>query len=58
MNKILCYLGVVIVLIGAVILMMYYFGVFSSNSALATSAVFMVAGTIVYTILNKYFREE
>lgn len=58
MNKIMRYLGIIIILLGAVILMMYYFGVFNSNSALVAAGISMVAGTIAHIILNKIFTED
>ena len=58
MNKFMRYLGIVVILIGVAILMMYYFGIFSSNSALGTSAFLMIAGVVAHVILNKYFEED
>lgn len=57
MNKLMQYLGVIVVLIGALILMMYYFGIFSSNSALATAAIVMILGVVAHVVLNKIFVE-
>ncbi len=58
MGSFMRYLGVFVVIIGAAILMMYYFGAFSSNSALLTSGFLMVAGVILYVFLNKRFLEK
>ena len=58
MGSFMRYLGVFVVIIGAAILMMYYFGAFRSNSALLTSGFLMVAGVILYVFLNKRFLEK
>lgn len=58
MNKIMRYLGIIVILLGAVVLMMYFFGIFNSNSALVTAGCLMVGGTIAHIILNKIFIEE
>ena len=55
MDKIMQYVGVIVVLLGAVILMMYYFGIFTSNAALGTAAVVMVLGVVAHVVLNKVF---
>lgn len=58
MNKIMRYLGIIVILLGAAVLMMYYFGMFNSNSALVTAGIMMVVGTIAHVILNKIFLED
>jgi hypothetical protein len=52
------YLGIIVILLGAAVLMMYYFGMFNSNSALVTAGIMMVVGTIAHVILNKIFLED
>lgn len=58
MNKIMRYLGIIVILLGAAVLMMYYFGMFNSNSVLVTAGIMMVVGTIAHVILNKIFLED
>lgn len=55
MGKIMRYLGIVVVLLGALVLMLHFFGIFSSNTALATAAILMILGVVVYVVLNKIF---
>ena len=55
MNKIVRYVGIMLVLLGALILILYYLGVFGSNAALATAGVTMILGVIAHVILNKRF---
>jgi len=52
------YVGIMLVLIGALILIMYYLGVFGSNAALATAGVIMILGVVAHVILNKRFMED
>lgn len=58
MNKLMRYLGIIVILIGVLILVMYYFGIFTSNAALGTAAVVMVLGTVAHVVLNKLFMED
>ncbi|MCQ2195249.1 MAG: hypothetical protein MJZ28_09920 [Paludibacteraceae bacterium] len=58
MNQIMRYVGIILVLLGVLVLALYYFGVFSSNGALGTAAVLLVAGMIGHIILNKIFQED
>lgn len=53
MNEFLKVLGAVLVFIGALILMAYYFGS-PSNSLLVAGGTSMVVGIIAHIILNKY----
>lgn len=58
MNKIMRYVGIMLVLLGALILIMYYLGVFGSNAALATAGITMILGVIAHVVLNKRFMED
>ncbi len=53
MNEFLKVLGAVLVFIGALILMAYYFGS-PSNSLLVAGGTSMVVGIIAHILLNKY----
>ncbi len=52
------YVGLMLILIGVLVLGLYYFGVFNSNGALLTAAILMVVGLIGHIISNKIFLED
>jgi len=52
------YVGLVLILIGVLVLGLYYFAVFNSNGALLTAAILMVVGLIGHIIANKIFLED
>ena len=58
MNKLMRYLGIIAILVGVLILVMYYFGIFTSNTALTTAAIVMILGTVAHVVLNKIFMED
>ncbi|MCK9155650.1 MAG: hypothetical protein M0P12_06030 [Paludibacteraceae bacterium] len=58
MNHIMRYVGLVLILIGVLVLGLYYFAVFNSNGALLTAAILMVVGLIGHIIANKIFLED
>lgn len=54
MKSLLKYLGIVLVLVGAVILIVCHFqGNTSNNTILATSLVIMITGLIAHIVINK-----
>ena len=53
MKEFLKYLGAIIVLGGAAILAVYYFGQSNSNTYLAAAGVTMIVGFFVHIIINK-----
>ena len=58
MNKIMRYVGITLVLLGVLVLALYYFNVLGGNGALGTAAVLMVIGFLSHIILNKFFQED
>lgn len=52
------YLGIIIILIGVLVLVLYFFGMFSSNVALVTAAVLMILGLVSFILLNKYIDDK
>ncbi|MDR2928621.1 MAG: hypothetical protein LBV41_10580 [Cytophagaceae bacterium] len=46
-------MGILLILVGAVLLGIYMYGGFVSNGVLATSALCVVGGLVVYIIMNK-----
>jgi hypothetical protein len=52
------YLGIIVILIGVVILGLYYFNVMTGNGTLMTAGTLMVLGLIGHIILNKIYYEE
>jgi len=52
------YLGIVAILIGVVILGLYYFHIMTGNGTLVAGGACMVLGLIGYIILNKIFHED
>jgi hypothetical protein len=53
MKEILKYLGALLVLVGVVILAVYYFGQSNSNTLLAVAGGTMVVGFLAHIIINK-----
>ncbi|MCQ2219302.1 MAG: hypothetical protein MJZ33_12625 [Paludibacteraceae bacterium] len=58
MNQIMRYVGIILVLLGVLVLALYYFNALSGNGALGTAAVLMVVGMLSHIILNKIFQED
>jgi len=58
MNHIMRYLGLVLILLGVIVLGVYYMGAFTSNGALLFAAILMVAGLIGHIVVNKLFQED
>lgn len=58
MNHIMRYLGLMLILLGVVVLGVYYMGVFNSNGALLSSAILMVVGLVGHIVVNKLFQED
>ncbi len=58
MGKLMRYLGVLIVLLGVLVLLLHFFGIFTSNSALATGGIIMILGLAAHILLNKYYVED
>ncbi|MCR5497770.1 MAG: hypothetical protein K6F48_08000 [Paludibacteraceae bacterium] len=58
MNKLLRYLGIIIILIGVLLLMFHFFGVIGGNGILAIAGIMFVLGLIAYIICNKYFLND
>ena len=54
MNKLLRYLGIIIILVGVLLLMFHFFGVIGGNGILATAGIMFVLGLSAYSICNKY----
>lgn len=52
------YVGIILVLLGVLVLALYYFNALSGNGALGTAAVLMVVGMLSHIILNKIFQED
>lgn len=57
MNKFLRYLGIILVLLGVLVLALYYFGM-QSNFMLGTAGFLFVAGIVAYIVTNKMFMED
>lgn len=53
MKSILKYLGVFIVLIGVIVLVVYYYGGSNSNAYLSIAALLMIAGLVSHIFINK-----
>jgi uncharacterized membrane protein HdeD (DUF308 family) len=53
MKTLLKYLGAILVIIGVICLVVYYFWV-PSNALLATSLVLELVGILAYIIINRY----
>ncbi len=53
MKEFLKYLGAIIVLAGAAILAVYYYGQSNSNTLLVAAGVTMVVGFFAHVIINK-----
>ena len=58
MNKILRYLGIIIIFIGVLLLMFHFFGLIGGNGILATAGIMFVLDLIAYIICNKYFLND
>lgn len=58
MNQLMQYVGIIIILIGVVILGLYYINVFNSNGILITAAVVMVGGLIAQIFLTRKSLDE
>ncbi len=58
MNQLMRYLGIIAVLVGVIILGLYYLGVMTGNGTLITAGIIMVLGLIGHIILNKIFVEK
>lgn len=58
MSQLMRYLGIIVILIGVVILGLYYFNVMTGNGTLMTAGTLMVLGLIGHIILNKIYYEE
>jgi len=54
MKNFLKYLGPIILLIGTVLLTVYYFENTASNTLLTVAGALMVSGLIAHVIINKY----
>ncbi|MDR0988002.1 MAG: hypothetical protein LBM06_00875 [Prevotellaceae bacterium] len=58
MKGLLKSLGLILVLIGAVLLIYYFFaGKADNNALLGTSAVLLIVGLVSYIVLNKRFAD-
>jgi hypothetical protein len=53
MKSLLKYLGPIILLIGTILLVIYYFTAPSANTLLVVSGAVLVAGLIIHVIVNK-----
>ncbi|MBO4529752.1 MAG: hypothetical protein IK017_02960 [Paludibacteraceae bacterium] len=58
MGKLMRYLGILIVLLGVLILLLHFFEVFTSNTALGLAGFIMILGLAAHILLNKYYVEE
>ncbi len=58
MNKLMRYLGIVIILLGFLCLFAYFLGMMVSNTTLIVAACLMVGGVVAHVILNKIFFED
>ncbi len=54
MKNVLKYLGPILVLVGVIILALYFFGVGNSNAYLASAGIIMLVGVVSHVLLNKY----
>jgi len=52
------YLGIVAILIGVVMLGLYYFNIMTGNGTLFGAGAMMVLGLIGHIVLNKIYMEE
>lgn len=57
MSKFLRYLGIILVLLGVLVLALYYFGM-QSNIMLGTAGFLFIAGIIAHIVTNKMFMED
>jgi len=53
MKDFLKYLGSILILIGVVILALYYFGVSQSNVLLTSAGIIMLVGFITHIVVNR-----
>ena len=58
MNRLMPYLGIVAILIGVVMLGLYYFNIMTGNGTLFGAGAMMVLGLIGHIVLNKIYMEE
>ncbi|MBO4806417.1 MAG: hypothetical protein IK005_06270 [Paludibacteraceae bacterium] len=58
MNKMMRYVGITLVLLGVILLALYFFNALSGNGTLGTAAVFLVIGLLSHIILNKFFQDD
>ena len=57
MSKFFFYFGIILVLLGVLVLALYYFGM-QSNFMLGTAGFLFVAGIIAHIVTNKMFMED
>ncbi len=57
MNKILGYVGIIIILLGVLFLGLHHLDVMKGNGSLATAAILFVVGLGVHIICNKRLEE-
>lgn len=53
MKEFLKYLGSILILIGVVVLALYFFGVSQANAMLASAGILMVVGLITHIVVNR-----
>lgn len=54
MKNFLKYVGPILVLLGVIILALYFFGISNSNVYLASAGIIMVLGIVSHILINKY----
>ncbi|MDD3320173.1 MAG: hypothetical protein PHS59_01880 [Paludibacter sp.] len=54
MKELLKYLGSILILVGVVILALYFFGVSQENAMLAAAGIVMIVGLITHIVINRY----
>jgi hypothetical protein len=57
-NKLMQYLGIIAILLGVVVLGLYYVNILTGNGTLMTAFALMWLGLIGHIILNKFFVGE
>ena len=58
MSQLMRYLGIIAILIGVVMLGLYYFHIMTGNGTLMGAGAIMVLGLIGHIILNKIYVED
>ena len=58
MNRLMPYLGIIAILIGVVMLGLYYFNIMTGNGTLLGAGAIMTLGLIGHIVLNKMYFED